>query len=400
MPAAGGRCGRETTGVALNLSAAPAGAVRAAHRRVARALLAAEARRLGGAARLAEEDAAGGDPALLGVPEGEARRVAALLERLFGPAVAPGLTEIRREPDGPDLVFRAPRPDPEPQRRALAGLDGRIAALPLSRVLRRETLLRLRPGEPPALAGLRLGVETEALAAALGPDAAEDADLLGHAEERLALRLVSAVADPAERRALLGGAESAAPLFLALPPDAAREAAARPGGSGLGGGPPGGIVLMLPLAAIAERAGLPAAGPLAIALDGLDAETLGLIAPDAGVLAAADRLALRWSPRLAEDRAAAAALRRLDPARLLLLGCDGTEALDWGAAQGIERFGGPWVGRMLAAARRLACRHAAACVLADCAARASATDAAGRAGCADLRLLAATPLPPGGDPPA
>jgi hypothetical protein len=384
----------------LNLSAAPPGVVRAAHRRVAHALLAAEARRLGGAAGLAERDAEGGDPVLLGLPESEARRVAALLERLFGRAVAPGLTEIRREPRGPALVFCSPRPDPEPQRHTLTELDGRIAALPLCRVLRREVLLRLRLGEPPALAGIRLGIEAGALAAALGPDLAEDADLLGHAAERLALRLVFAVADPVERRALLGGAEAAVPLFLALPPGAAGEAAARCGGSGLGGGPPGGIVLMLPLAAVADLAGLSAAGPLAIALEGLDAEALGLIAPDARVLAVADRLALRWSPRLAEDRAVAAALRRLDPARLLLLGCDGTEALEWGTAQGIERFGGPWVGRALAAARRLACRHAAACVLADCAARASATDAAGRAGCADLRLLAATPLPPEGDLPA
>jgi len=391
--------GEERAQVVLRLSAAPAGVVRAAHRRVAQALLAAEATRLGGEARLAAigGDAAGGDPALLGVPRAEAQRVATTLERLFGHAIAPGLAEILPETATCAVsLLRSGAAAGEP---VPPELDGRIAALPLGRVARREALLRLQPGEPPALAGIRLFVGTEALATSLGPAIAEDADLLGHAAEALAPRLASVLADPAARRALLGGVEAAVPLFVALPsPGAAKDAAAILGGASDDTGPPFGTVLVLPLSAVAARpeglAGLrtPRGGALSVALDGLDAEALSLIAPDAEVLAAADWLALRWSPRLAEERAVAAALRRLDPARLLLLGCDGAEALEWGSAQGITRFGGPWIRQALAAARRLACAHASGCTVADCAARAAATDAAGRAGCANLPLLA-TPLP-------
>ncbi|MBW8269214.1 hypothetical protein [Caldovatus aquaticus] len=394
----------------LRLSDAPRGALRAAHRTVARALLAAEAERFGDAAPRLAETGAEGDPVLLGLPEREARRIAAMLEGVFGRALAPGLAEIlpagaearALRPSGPDAAG-APGLD-GPAEAALAELDARIAALPLAQCARREPLLRLHPRERPGLAGLRLALDAAALAAALGPALAGDADLLGHAAAVLAPRLLRALADPAARAEVLGSApDGAAPLFVALPAEAARQAAALLGAAAAAPGLPR-MVLMVPLAAVAAQPGglssLRAAaegGAVAVALEGLDAEALGLLAPEAAVLAEAERLALRWSPRLAEDRAAGAALRRLDPARLLLLGCDGPEALEWGAAHGIACFGGPWIGLALAALRRLACPHAAGCALGACAARAAATEAAGRAGCANRPLLAAL-LPDRGFP--
>lgn len=409
----GGGGGAGAAALVLRFSAAPVGALRAAHRRVAGALLAAEAARLGGAAVRLTETEPGGDPALLGLPEGEARRIAALLERLFGRALAPGLAEILPETAAGGLAPWPPRPGagvapPWPEDAAAAALpdlDARVAALPLAQVARREALLRLHPRERPGLAGLRLALDMQALAAALGPAPAWDADLLGHAAETLALRLLRALADPVAREELLGaaagaGPEEPAPLFVALPPEVAPEATALPGGAADAAPDPRRTVLMLPLSAIAAAradglASLRSGGAVAIALEGLDAEALALIAPDAEILAAAEWLALRWSPRLAEDRAVGGAMRRLDPARLLLLGCDGPEALEWGVAQGITRFGGPWIGLVLAAARRLACPHASGCALADCATRAAAIDAAGRVGCANRPLLAAL-MPEGG----
>jgi hypothetical protein len=150
-------------------------------------------------------------------------------------------------------------------------------------------------------------------------------------------------------------------------------------------------IAVAPLAAMAaaaastsERGGLTAlreaargAAGCGLALNGLTAEALGLLAPEA--LASANWLVLHWSPRLADGRAAAAALRRIDPARLVLDGCDGVEALEWGLGLGIARFGGPQVEAVLAALRRHACPAAARCSLAECAVcRARGCDRRGR----------------------
>jgi hypothetical protein len=88
------------------------------------------------------------------------------------------------------------------------------------------------------------------------------------------------------------------------------------------------------------------------------------------------------------ERAAASALRRVDPARLVLTRCDGAAALEWGVSIGITRFAGSWIEALLAARRMAACPQAGACTRSACAGRAAAADPAGRAGCTNLPLLA------------
>jgi hypothetical protein len=130
------------------------------------------------------------------------------------------------------------------------------------------------------------------------------------------------------------------------------------------------------------RAALAQAG-WGLALAGLDVAALRLV-PPAGL--AAD-LRLRWSPAMT-DRAVATALRGTSPARLVLTGCDGPEAMDWGRSQGLTHFAGPHVEALLAAARLAACPEAKGCTHAACAERAAAAGPALRAACCNPGLLA------------
>ncbi|MCO6415908.1 hypothetical protein JYK14_06920, partial [Siccirubricoccus sp. KC 17139] len=76
--------------------------------------------------------------------------------------------------------------------------------------------------------------------------------------------------------------------------------------------------------------GLALEGPEATALPGFDLAGL----PE-GLL-----LLLRWHPALAE-RPVQAALRRADPARLVLTAAEGAEALEFAARLGIAALSGP-----------------------------------------------------------
>jgi hypothetical protein len=100
----------------------------------------------------------------------------------------------------------------------------------------------------------------------------------------------------------------------------------------------GAQALARPRALAAWRDDLRQAGWAGLALAGLTAELLGLIAPAA--IPDGTMLLLRWSPALA-DRAPAMALRGLDPGRLVLTGCDaGGEAIAWGLRRGVSLFTG------------------------------------------------------------
>ncbi|HET9018261.1 MAG TPA: hypothetical protein VFN46_01680, partial [Acetobacteraceae bacterium] len=128
-----------------------------------------------------------------------------------------------------------------------------------------------------------------------------------------------------------------------------------------------------------------------IALDGVSHLALLLTRPWA---LQADLLKLEWSPLLAhlpaeEQVELRAALQAAGPARVVLYGAEDEAALRWGGAQGIRRFQGRHVEAMLAAARLLGCPAAAGCTLSQCAARAAAGSAAGRAGCRRPDLLEA-----------
>ncbi len=277
-------------------------------RRVARGLLQDGALAAGGQV----VEGPGGDLLLVGAEAHRAEGLRGLLDRLLGPA---GTLVWSLEHDAEALLAYAagqaaviPRPVAEGP--ALAGLDEFLDAQPLGRLVRRRqgyavTVDGLRP------AFLRLAPDEAALTEQLGL-LARDADLMEHARQRIAQRVPRALTGP-EGRALIGPAvPPALHLPLALAP-------ARGAGPGL---PRGRVVASLPLAAAAapaalaaRRASLAEAG-IGLELDGLDAEALSIL--DAGCLPA-DLLRVTWSPALATG-APLAALRRLDPARLVLAG--------------------------------------------------------------------------------
>lgn len=350
-----------------------------ARRRVALALLEEAGRARGGALL----ETATGDLLLTETDPPDAARAEAALLRLFGTA-----PERLHLPEAmavllalPAPVPAAPRPPPAP---APAGLETLADAAPLPALLRRDGVLHIAAGQPRRLALLRLRLPAAALAAHLGP-AAEDPDLLRHACDRLRARLPGLLADPAGREALLGLA-APVPLLLDLP------AALLPDPPAPEGEPPGAPALIAALSlreALADglsarRRALHHAG-WGLATRGIDAGALALLAPEA---LPTDLLLLAWSPALA-GRGASAALRRIDPARLVLEGVDGQEALEWGIALGIARFAGPWIDTVMAATRMAACAQAAGCTRAQCTTRAAAATPEGRAGCADPALLGA-----------
>lgn len=354
-----------------------------ARRRVALALLEEAGRARGGALL----ETATGDLLLTEADPPDATRAEAALLRLFG--TAPERLDL---PDAmatllalPAPVPAAPRPPPAP---APAGIEALADAAPLPALLQRDGVLHIAAGQPRRLALLRLRLPAAALAPHLGP-AAEDPDLLRHATDRLRARLPALLADPAGREALLGLA-APVPLLLDLP------AASLPEPPAVEGDPPGPPALIAALSLrealadgmAARRTALHHAG-WGLAARGIDAAALALLAPEA---LPTDLLLLAWSPALA-GRAATAALRRIDPARLVLDGADGQEALEWGLALGIARFAGPWIDAVMAATRMAGCAQAAGCTRAQCTARGAAATAAGRTGCAEPALLGAL-VPP------
>lgn len=113
-----------------------------------------------------------------------------------------------------------------------------------------------------------------------------------------------------------------------------------------------------------------------------------------------DLFKLAWSPRLAdppagEEPVLAAALERLGPQRVVLLGTDGEDALRWGLARGIRRFQGAHADRLLAAARMAGCPRlgtpSGLCPLRVCVAQAAHVGG-GHAGCIAPALLDDVPL--------
>ncbi|MDB5375138.1 MAG: hypothetical protein JWP04_3780, partial [Belnapia sp.] len=136
-----------------------------------------------------------GELLLLGVMAGAGRRAAALLAGLAPDAPPPELFLLPQDA-GPLLTWAAtaliaaPEVLPPRPSEGLAGLDARLEALPVDRVLRHRIVLR--PGAAVPERGRRLRLSRVALATALGPLAA-DADLLAYAADRLTLRLLPAL---------------------------------------------------------------------------------------------------------------------------------------------------------------------------------------------------------------
>ncbi|MBR0681120.1 hypothetical protein GXW74_11530 [Roseomonas eburnea] len=368
--------------VALRL-AAPAGTAR---RRVAITLLEEAGRSHGGVVLTT----ATGELLLTEAAPDAAARAEALLERLLG--TAPERLDL---PGAVATLLALPASVPvpsDPPPVPAGGIEALADAAPLAALLRRDGVLHIAPQAPRRLALMRLRLPSAALAPHLGP-AAADADLARHARDRLRARLLAWLAEPARRAELLGAAPPV-PLLVDLPaallPDPPAPTTEEPPA------PPALIAALSPAEALAEglaarRAALRHAG-WGLAVRGLDAAALALLAPEE---LPADLLLLRWSPALA-GRAANAALRRTDPARLVLTGCDGPEALEWGLSIGVARYAGRWIAALMAATRMAVCPRAAGCTRAECVARGAAATRDRRAGCGAPALLGALmPAEPG-----
>ncbi len=309
------------------------------HRRRAARLILQDAARADGAQVL--EHAAAAELLLLGASaEGAVRAEEELAEALVGapsPLGTPAIAARWRLPqDAAPLLEWAEASAAAPPGPAigLGELDRLLAVLPLDPgggIMARRAVLRLAAGRPPAHGLRRLVLSRRALAAALGP-LGLDPDLLDHAADSLLRRRLATLAPEPP---------CAVPPLIPLP--AVDDGHAPPPSPPPSPAP--GAIGVLPLATLAmpgaatRRERLAAAG-WTLGFDGLDAAALRLLLPTA--LPEGTLLLLRWSASLADDRRAVlAALRPLDPARLVLTGCDGPAAFAWGFGLGIALFAGP-----------------------------------------------------------
>lgn len=337
----------------------------------------------------------GGDWLLPEADEGAADRAASGIEALFaGRAEALEITRWRLPDEAAALLALAveavePTAPPLQPSPSAAGLEALIDALDLVPLLRLNPMMHVKQGGS-ALGYLRLGVSNVALAAAMG-GMGGDADLLRHARDRLARRLLTTLADEGSRRTLLGAGASQRVLVelspAALPAADESEETTVPQRNAEAPR----MLAALPLSVAADpallarrRAALAARG-WGLALRGLTHEALGWIAPET---LQADLLMLRWSPALIR-RSVVTALRRLDPDRIALIGCESEEALQWGLSRGIRHYGGSGPELVLTAARMAACPDRSGCTRRQCLRRAASATAAGRDGCTQPALLAA-----------
>ncbi len=306
----------------------------APHRmRVARAVLQEGALAAGGTV----VDGPAGDLLLVGAEEGRATRLRALVDRLLGGPVTGlwsldrDLAVLRRYAAGQALSAPAPNVAGPP----LAELDAWLAALPLTRLLRRRAgLLRSEgvEGATPTPGFLRLEIARDRLSTMLGA-LGQDRDLVEHARRVIGQRLLQALGQRAMVAELLGD-RPAPHIHLPVP---ASLITGRSGGSG------GGVVLVAtvaleaaadPAALARRRAALASLGWL-LEVDGLDALALSLIDPRG---LPADLLRLHWSAALP---ACQPVLAGIDPEALILSGVGDAAALDWAARMGIRRLEGP-----------------------------------------------------------
>ncbi len=263
-------------------------------RRVARALLQEGALAAGGQVL----DGPDGALLLVGAEPRRAERLRDLMERLVGPA-GTGIWALDR--DAAALLAHAAGaalPPPAATGPELGRLDAFLDTLPVEAALARR--IGRRAGAPrPAF--LRLAPDRAALAAAIGLLGA-DPDLLDHAAQRLARRLLGALADPARARGLLGGHRPER-LHLPLPGTAAGPGSAAEG-----------LVATLPLAALAEPGFRDRVAALGAAGIGLELDVA------AGALALLDPAALPAGALIRIEADPGAALAAIDPARLVLAG--------------------------------------------------------------------------------
>jgi hypothetical protein len=106
-----------------------------------------------------------------------------------------------------------------------------------------------------------------------------------------------------------------------------------------------------------------------LVIDGLNEATLTFM--EVG-RTGADLYKLDWTPEMREPHrrdSILAALKHVDPAKLLLARCDSEAAIAWGLEHGLHKFQGRYIESMLAATTLGVCDKAAACTLAQCTSR-------------------------------
>ena len=196
-----------------------------------------------------------------------------------------------------------------------SGLEAILSARPIIGLLEFRPILGFGPGGVPRPAGLRVLPSASAIASALGPAWAGE-PWKSHAWGLVARRAPGLVPD------------TEGELHLDLPPEALGEGAS-------------GFLPVLPPRALA------CPPPVPFAVDGPGAAALALTDParlPGAVLHLAHDPALHALP--------GAFWRQLGPGRVVLEGVADAAAAEWGLAQGIARFSGPWADRLLAVLRR------------------------------------------------
>lgn len=106
-----------------------------------------------------------------------------------------------------------------------------------------------------------------------------------------------------------------------------------------------------------------------LVIDGLNEATLSFM--EVG-RTGADLYKLDWTPEMKEPHRrdmVLAALKHVDPSKLLLARCDSEAAIAWGMDHGLQKFQGRYIEAMLAATTMGVCDKAAACTLAQCTSR-------------------------------
>ena len=325
------------------------------------------------------------------LPHHEASRLQAMLAQILGEgavdllpfpeskSVLAGLLNAPRMPQFLDL------PAAEPV--SLSGFDGLLDRLNLSHVFRRQSIVNISDPSMPKLVFQRLSLDALALQQAMAPFS-EDRALFNHGQSLLQRSLLEALGDEGTRKSVLGGGPIA-PLLIDLSPELLPSSQSSPDDDEPANAralyatlPLHEAVTLENLTARREALGREAWG---IAVSGLCATALTLV--DAEILSV-DWLILHWSPSL-EDTGPLKALRRIEPDRLILDGCDGEAALAWGLSRGIQLYSGPWIEEIIAAGRMDGCSKAALCTRAECRSRGLATSPSGRLGCHMPHLLEA-----------
>ena len=412
------------TAVVLHLSRMTAPAPRPHHRRIARALMDDEATRHDGHLF----SLGNGDLVLLWnakpgahghAATANARALPDILGRLLRADVpdptavlsvwpletspAALLTYARaRLADRPDAAGAVATREPGAETRAAGAVADTLAGIELADLLRRQTAVRVdaTEGLVPLFREITVSIAAVEAGMEAGPDAGghggADPFLVRHLAGQFDDRVLAALTAAVGRGGPLDPAAVGTPpihlnltLAAATGPAFAEFAAAL-----VDAGRTAGIELSF-LEACADPEKFAVAREvltrhgLTLVLDGVSLAALRLTR---AWLLRPDLLKLEWTPRLAEladpdRRALDLMLHEIGVERIVLQRAETEASLRWGLARGIRRFQGRHVDAMLSATRLRGCAHAAGCTLGQCIARAEATSAAGRRGCANLTRL-------------